>query len=146
MASARLTAAERDAVVARANSCCEYCGSPLRCSPDPFSIEHILPRARAGTEELSNLALSCQGCNGGKYTHTEAIDPVTGETVPLFNPRSHVWAEHFTWGEDFTLLVGLTPTGRATVEKLRLNRPGVVNLRRMLRLAGEHPAHPISPP
>ena len=139
MASARLTAAERDLVVARANGCCEYCRSPLRLSPDPFSIEHILPRALRGTEELTNLALSCQGCNGSKYTHTEAIDPVTGETVQLFNPRSHVWAEHFMWGDAFTLLVGLTPTGRATVEKLRLNRPGVVNLRRMLRLAGEHP-------
>src|SRR5438128_263187 len=120
MASARLTAAERDLVVARAKGCCECCRSPMRYSPDPFSIEHILPRALSGTQELSNLALSCQGWNGHKYTHTEAIDPVTGETVPLFNPRSHVWAEHFTWAEDFAMLVGRTPTGRATVEKLRL--------------------------
>ena len=33
----------------------------------------------------------------------------------------------------------LTPIGRATVDKLQLNRPGVVNLRAILRDAGEHP-------
>jgi hypothetical protein len=36
-------------------------------------------------------------------------------------------------------LVGRTPIGRATVAQLQLNRPGVRNLRRLLRLAGEHP-------
>lgn len=36
-------------------------------------------------------------------------------------------------------IIGLTPTGRATVEALRLNRPEVVNLRRLLFAHGEHP-------
>ena len=36
-------------------------------------------------------------------------------------------------------MVGVTATGRATIEALRLNRSGVVNLRRILYLAGEHP-------
>ena len=36
-------------------------------------------------------------------------------------------------------MIGLTPTGRATVETLRLNREGVVNLRRILFLVGLHP-------
>jgi hypothetical protein len=40
---------------------------------------------------------------------------------------------------DFTLAIGLTPTGRATVERLQLNREGVVNLRRVLRTIGQHP-------
>lgn len=35
--------------------------------------------------------------------------------------------------------VGLTPTGRATVEALRLNRPGLITVRRALYAAGEHP-------
>jgi hypothetical protein len=41
--------------------------------------------------------------------------------------------------EDDTLIIGLTPTGRATVEKLQLNRLGVVNLRRVLSLMDLHP-------
>src|SRR5207244_2768256 len=84
--------------------------------------EHIIPHVAGGTDDLSNLALSCQGCNNHKYTSVTALDPVTGERVPLFHPRAHVWAEHFVWSEDFTLLIGLTPTGRATIQKLRLNR------------------------
>jgi hypothetical protein len=47
--------------------------------------------------------------------------------------------DHFAWSDDFTLVIGLTPTGRATVEKLQLNRSGLVNLRRVLRAVGEHP-------
>ena len=30
-------------------------------------------------------------------------------------------------------MIGLTPIGRATIEMLKLNRSGVVNLRRLLR-------------
>jgi hypothetical protein len=34
---------------------------------------------------------------------------------------------------------GRTATGRATVLALHLNSPALVNLRRVLRAAGEHP-------
>jgi hypothetical protein len=37
------------------------------------------------------------------------------------------------------LIIGLTPTGRATIEALHLNRANVVNLRRVLYALGEHP-------
>ena len=135
----RLPAAQRQAIAERANYCCEYCLSQERFSPDPFSVEHVAPRSGGGADDPSNLAFSCQGCNSRKYTSTEGIDPVTGETVPLFHPRNDGWPEHFAWSEDFTQIVALTPTGRATVEKLQLNRPGVVNLRRVLRSMGHHP-------
>jgi hypothetical protein len=59
--------------------------------------------------------------------------------VPLFHPRRDRWGDHFAWNADFTRIVGLTPTGRATVEKLQLNRVGVVNLRRVMLIAGLHP-------
>ncbi|WP_255515627.1 hypothetical protein [aff. Roholtiella sp. LEGE 12411] len=36
-------------------------------------------------------------------------------------------------------MIGKTACGRATVEALRLNRSGVVNLRRLLRSANLHP-------
>jgi 5-methylcytosine-specific restriction endonuclease McrA len=104
-----------------------------------FSVEHIVPRDRGGTDSPGNLALSCQGCNNHKFTKVEGGDPATGDIVPLFHPRQQRWQEHFQWSEDFTHIVGTTRTGRATVEALHLNRPGLVNLRRMLRAAGEHP-------
>lgn len=146
MAEGRLSAAEREAVSLRAGGCCEYCLSQSRFAPDSFSVEHVIPRFRGGSDEPDNLALSCQGCNNHKYTAVEAVDPVTGDAVPLYHPRRDRWADHFVWTEGFTQIIGLTPTGRATVERLALNRPGVVNLRAVLRDAGKHPPPPPPPP
>jgi hypothetical protein len=102
-------------------------------------MEHIIPRCAGGLDDCENLALSCNGCNGRKYTAISAIDPVTGLDSPLYNPRTHTWAEHFIWSEDYSLIHGLTPTGRATVARLELNREGVVNLRLRLAHTQEHP-------
>jgi hypothetical protein len=108
-------------------------------SPDSFSVEHIIPLVKGGTHDLENLAWSCQGCNSRKYVSIEALDAVTGQTVPLYHPRRDRWFVHFAWNEDYTLVIGLTATGRATLEKLQLNRLGVVNLRRVLVSLELHP-------
>ena len=123
----------------RAQGYCEYCRSPMRYSPDPFAVEHIVPRVAGGGNEPSNLALSCQGCNNLKFVSIEAVEPVTGVMVPLFHPRQQRWSQHFLWSQDTTGVVGRTPIGRATVERLRLNREGVMNLRRVLATIGQHP-------
>lgn len=139
MAEPQLPAKLKEAVAQRSGGCCEYCWSQSRFSPDPFSVEHILPRSKGGTDQIDNLAFSCQGCNNRKYNHVEGRDPINGNLVPLYHPRRQAWTNHFAWNEDFTLGIGLTPTGRATVERLQLNREGVVNLRRALRTINEHP-------
>src|SRR5207247_258750 len=129
----------RRLVAARAGRCCEYCRSQEDFSHDPFSVEHILPHAAGGGDDLANLAYSCQGCNGRKYTAIEAPDPLTGEPAPLFHPRQHLWTEHFTWDQSCTHVLGITPTGRATIARLELNRRQLTNYRRVMRSAGEHP-------
>lgn len=134
-----VTRGAKEAVVLRARGCCEYCRSQMRYATEAFSIEHIQPLSREGSDDIDNLALSCQGCNGYKYNKMRGVDPVTGESHPLFHPRRQRWPEHFIWGQDCTLIVGLTPTGRATIDALRLNREPLVNLRRLLFWAGEHP-------
>jgi hypothetical protein len=139
MRDARLTAELRQRVVDRAEGVCEYCLSQARYATQSFSVEHILPRARGGTNVVDNLALACQGCNNHKYDKTEGVDPVTSAVVPLYHPRRDRWDTHFTWSDDFTLIIGMTPTGRASVATLLLNREGVVNLRRILYPRGEHP-------
>lgn len=126
-------------VAERANFCCEYCLSQVSFSPDSFVIEHIIPTILNGTDELDNLAYSCQGCNNHKFTSIEAIDLVTGQQVSLFNPRIHKRENHFKWNDNFTIIIGLSATGRATIQKLQLNREGVVNLREILTAAGKHP-------
>jgi len=145
MTDRRPTTRQKRTVANRAGERCEYCLSPAAFSPDPFAVEHIQPVVEGGPTRLLNLAYSCQGCNNAKYTHTMALDPTTGERVLLYHPRQHRWRDHFHWSADLMELVGRTPTGRATVAQLKLNRPGVVNLRRVLLPIGEHPPEETLP-
>ncbi len=135
-----VTAQERHSIAVRARGCCEYCRSRVDFATQSFSVEHIIPVSRGGETTLDNLALACPGCNGHKYTKTEAPDPVDGTVVPLYNPRQQRWQDHLRWNEDFTCIVGLTPRGRATVSALQVNKPGVMNIRRALFAIGLHPS------
>lgn len=123
----------------RAKFCCEYCLARLEYSPDVFSIEHIIPKSKNGTDEIENLALSCQTCNNYKHTATHAIDSVSGLPAILFHPRNNLWTEHFIWSENLTQMIGITPTGRATVARLKLNRESLMNFRKVLHAANLHP-------
>lgn len=123
----------------RAQGCCEYCMSQEMFASQLFTIEHILPKSKNGTNELENLALACQGCNSFKYTKTEGLDAVTAEIVPLYNPRIEKWVTHFEWNENKTVILGLTATGRVTIEALRLNRPYLINQRVLYRNFDVHP-------
>jgi 5-methylcytosine-specific restriction endonuclease McrA len=131
----------KKAVRERAKQCCEYCLAQILFSADVFSIEHIIPVSKGGLTALFNLAFSCQCCNNHKYTSTHVIDPASGSIVPLYNPRLDIWAEHFEWFENFTEIIGISPTGRATVSRLQLNREDLLNLRRVLVDAGFHPPY-----
>ncbi|MCB9303635.1 MAG: HNH endonuclease [Lewinellaceae bacterium] len=126
-------------VAARANSCCEYCLCQEKYSPATFSIDHIIPLSKDGNDDIENLAYACQGCNNFKYNHLSGFDSITGQNVPLFNPRTQDWKEHFMWNKDYSLMVGKTPIGRATIERLKLNRPSIANLRGALHILGIHP-------
>jgi hypothetical protein len=139
MARLRLRASHKARGKRRAKDCCEYCWSQEACSPDTFSVEYIVPIAKGGANDAANLANACQGCNNRKFVSIAALDPLSGELALLYHPRRDRWSEHFTWNEDYTLMIGLSPTGRATVEALELNRKGVVNLQRVLHERGLHP-------
>lgn len=123
----------------RANNNCEYCKALGSFSFHSFPVEHIIPTSKGGTIEDSNLANACQFCNGSKFDKTEALDPLTGSLVPLYNPRTQTWDDHFVRSDDFTLVIGISPTGRATVYCLKMNREKAVNLRSALRNFGVHP-------
>ena len=131
--------AVRVAVGKRANDCCEYCYSQERVATQSFSIDHIYPYSLGGRNNLDNLALACPGCNGYKSNKIEGVDPVTQVHISLYHPRNHRWSGHFVWSENYSVIIGLTPIGRATVTTLRLNRDALVNLRNILYSMGEHP-------
>lgn len=83
-----------------------------------------------GQTAPGNLALACCYGNRHKGPNLSGIDPLTGQVVRLFDPRSDRWEQHFGWSGP--LLVGRTPAGRVTVATLRINRPDRVAVRRLL--------------
>jgi hypothetical protein len=134
-----ITASEQQEIISRAQRRCEYCQCPMDYSSQSFACEHIIPVAKGGATSLDNLALACGGCNSYKYIKQEAVDPSSLENVPLYHPRQDIWREQFAWSEDGLEIIGITPTGRATINALNLNRSGVKNIRRLLIMVRLHP-------
>lgn len=139
MAREYISVAIERLVKIRARHRCEYCQSPAAISSAPFSLDHIYPHSLGGASDEGNLALSCSFCNSAKGDRTCAIDPETSADIALFHPRRQSWSEHFRWSSDFLDIIALTPTGRATLAALGLNRAELRNLRRVLVRAELHP-------
>ena len=125
---------------AAAENRCGYCLSPQRLVMARLEIEHINPVVLGGTDEESNLWLSCPLCNRAKARRIAAVAPESQIVVPLFNPRTQRWSEHFCWSVDGLRIVGRTPTGRATVAALHLDDdPDAIEVRSYWIAAGWHP-------
>ena len=118
---------------------CGYCLTARRFTAKKLHVEHIIPIAAGGGSDVQNLWLACDLCNSYKGVQTHAVDPVTNQITPLFNPRQQDWHEHFAWSADGIYILGLTPTGRATSIALRLNNAFLVEARQWWVEAGWHP-------
>lgn len=118
---------------------CAYCHSPESLSLTPFEIDHILPLSRGGETEFYNLCLCCPSCNRYKSARQFAVDLESDISAPLFHPRQEVWETHFHWSSDRLQIIGRTPTGRATVHALAMNRPRIIELRKVWAKLGHAP-------
>lgn len=129
-----IDAATKTMIRERAGQRCEYCHLPQESLPAmAFHVEHVIPKQHHGGDQPENLALACDRCNFYKGPNLSAIDPESGDIVPLFNPRKDRWMEHFRL-EAFRI-VGATPTGRATTRLFHMNAAARVELRREV---GQH--------
>jgi len=54
----------REYLLEKWNRACAYCGK----EHVPLQIEHMIPRAKGGTDRISNLCLACEKCNRAKGT------------------------------------------------------------------------------
>lgn len=123
-----IDAALRRHVRTRAGNRCEYCRCHQYESPFvSFHIDHIVARQHDGTDEESNLCLSCHWCNFHKGSNIATM--VEAQLVPLFHPRQHAWMDHFTVKGDH--IEGLTPIGSGTVRLLAMNDDDRRKLRRL---------------
>jgi hypothetical protein len=69
-----------DRLVSFWGSACVYCGAEA----GELEIEHIVPVVRGGSDDLTNLTLSCKACNLKKRTQTAA---------EFGFPHIHDWAK-----------------------------------------------------
>jgi HNH endonuclease len=121
------------------NNSCAYCHTLEALTATTFEFEHIQPLSLNGVTNFENLCLACPSCNRFKGIRQRSRDPLTQEEVNLFHPHQQQWHEHFKWSNDATKLLGRSPTGRATVEALKINRLAVVKLRQLWITLGVHP-------
>jgi hypothetical protein len=129
--------ATRNFVRQRAGNRCEYCLIHQAHYESTLHVDHIIAQQHRGTEDPVNLALACNHCNLHKGPNLSGIDPESGQIVSLFNPRIHAWTTHFSLQGAW--IVGLTPTGRATVTVLVMNASHLIDLRVDLIALGEYP-------
>jgi hypothetical protein len=139
MTSAYISKALRDRLATQARYRCGYCLTPEALMGTPLEVDHLLPISLGGRTEEPNLWLACALCNRHKSSRISAFDPETKDVVPLFSPRRQVWREHFAWTEAGDRILGLTSIGRATVVALSLNRPSLIQARRLWVSVGWHP-------
>jgi hypothetical protein len=127
----------RRVVVVRADNRCEYCRLSQKGQEAQFHIDHIVPEISGGATSPENLALACVSCSLRKGARQIAPDPSSDKTARLFHPRTQRWSDHFLWKG--CRVTGKTPTGRATVEALKMNRLLALAIRAEEQERGRHP-------
>lgn len=120
-----VAASLRQLVTARAGGACEYCRLVEAATGVTFHVEHVVPQSLGGETSLTNLALSCPGCNLAKGDRRVGIDE-NGFEQPLFNPRHYEswllgWHLHFEMVRQSGAIVPRTSTGETTVATLDVN-------------------------
>lgn len=134
--SDQVSAALRGEVRERAGRRCEYCFMPDDEPLYPHELDHIIALKHGGETSSANLAYACFECNRAKGSNIASLDPATGALAPLFNPRTHVWSEHFRFNGP--VIEPLTAEGRVTVFLLHLNIPARVTIRAILLSEGRY--------
>jgi hypothetical protein len=128
---------KRKLVIYRAGNRCEYCRVLDFLVGFEYHVEHIIGIQHGGSDALSNLAYACAHCNWKKGPNIATILFVGGTLIPLFNPRTQNWFDHFevSGGK----ILPLTTIGEATIKLLDLNLNARVDARFEMMLAGCYP-------
>ncbi len=76
----------RTAVYQKTNGICAICGDSI--SEDNFTIDHIIPLSKGGTDDISNLQPACRACNEIKnnFSQEELLDKIW--QILVFNMKS----------------------------------------------------------
>ena len=104
---------------------CGYCGVREADAGSELELDHFQPRSLGGGDEVENLVYCCTTCNRLKGDFWASS---TAEKR-ILHPQSDNISLHLQH-ESNGFLTALTETGKFHLQRLRLNRPPLVALRR----------------
>jgi hypothetical protein len=109
---------------------CGYCGVSEVWVGGELEIDHFCPPGHGGTDALDNLVYACTTCNRFKSDYWPTAD--APNSLWLLHPGQDDLTAHLLETADGRL-VGLTPRGWFHIDRLHLNRPQLIDLRRQYR-------------
>jgi hypothetical protein len=115
----------REAVRTRFTGHCGYCGLHENEAGARLTIDHFQPVSRGGSDDLENLVYACHNCNTFKSDYWSEDD-----THVLLHPLHDDLSLHLV--ESITSqMVPLTERGMTYITVLHLNRPELIQRRRI---------------
>ena len=112
---------------------CGYCGVTETESGGQLELDHFRPRSHGGKDTLDNLVYACPTCNRFKGDYWPV--PEASPDLMLLHPQQDDLSAHIRSLPDGRL-IGLTKRGWFHIQRLRLNRAQLIELR--LQRAKEH--------
>jgi 5-methylcytosine-specific restriction endonuclease McrA len=128
----------RKLVAMRAGFKCEYCQVLEYLSNYEYHIEHIIGLQHGGSNAPDNLAYACAWCNWKKGPNIATTIPPNHVLIPLFNPRTQNWFDHFAI-ESSGKLIGKSLVAEATIKLLQLNIQSKIEERTEMIKSGFYP-------
>ena len=80
------------------------------------------------------MAYACSWCNWKKGPNIATVLTEEGKLLPLFNPRTNIWQDHFLI--EAGLIVGKTDIAKGTIKLLEMNTVELILERKLLEEAG----------
>ena len=106
---------------------CGYCGVREEQVGAQLTMDHYIPVAHGGTDDYENLVYACHTCNGFKSDFMPE-----SPTRRVLHPKRDDFASHIQEIDD-GVLAGLSSVGLFHIEKIKLNRPQLVQRRKELQ-------------
>ena len=124
--SDRMDASQRERIRQRYGYSCGYCGVHESEVGATLTVDHYQPTVYGGTNDDENLVYCCHRCNEhkGAYWHEVQIP-----YIRLLHPLEDNLTLHLREQQD-SQLIGETPEGTFYIQRLRLNRPQLIEHRR----------------
>ncbi|MEZ4299760.1 MAG: HNH endonuclease [Polyangiaceae bacterium] len=111
---------------------CGYCGVSEAAVGGELEVDHFHPVSAGGSDEIGNLVYACTACNRFKGDYASGDD--TPDSLRLLHPGRDDPGQHVAEAAHGNL-VGITPRGFFHIQRLHLNRPLLVEMRRLNRIA-----------